>query len=100
LTTKEANSISVSATCTAGGGGKGPTIAVSGPGSSSTDFMKVVGLPNEGFSANSITSWGANLLRVALVLGSTGSIADDNKIGALQTAAKNLPALGAGAEQW
>jgi hypothetical protein len=56
LTIKEANSISVSATYTAGGGGKGPTIAVSGPGSLSTDFMKVLGLPNEGFSANSITS--------------------------------------------
>jgi Flp pilus assembly protein TadG len=89
-TNKEANSISVSATYTAAGTGNGPTIVVNGSGSIPTDFMKVVGLPSVSFSANSTTSWGANLLRVALVLDNTGSMADSNKIGALQSAAKKL----------
>jgi Flp pilus assembly protein TadG len=87
---KEATSISVSATYTAAGSGKGPTIAVNGSASIPTDFMKLVGLPNVNFSTSSSTSWGANLLRVALVLDNTGSMANYNKIGALQTAAKNL----------
>jgi Flp pilus assembly protein TadG len=89
-TNKEAGSISVSATYTAASTGKGPTIAVNASGSIPTDFMKVVGLPSVNFNASSSTSWGANLLRVALVLDNTGSMADHNKIGALQTAAKNL----------
>src|SRR5215475_4111654 len=89
-TNKEAGSISVSATYTAATTGKGPTIAVNGSASIPTDFMNLVGLPSVNFSASSTTSWGANLLRVALVLDNTGSMADYNKIGALQTAAKNL----------
>ena len=52
--------------------------------------MGVAGVPNMNFSANSTSSWGSNLLRVALVLDNTGSMANHNKIGALQTAAKNL----------
>lgn len=89
-TNKEAKSISVSATYTAASGGNGPTIVASGSGSISTDFMKLAGLPTMNFNASSTTSWGANLLRVALVLDNTGSMANYNKIGALQTAAKNL----------
>jgi len=89
-TDKEAGSISVSATYTAATTGKGPTIAVNGSASIPTDFMKLVGLPNVNFNASFTTSWGADLLRVALVLDNTGSMANYNKIGALQTAAKNL----------
>jgi Flp pilus assembly protein TadG len=89
-TNKEASSISVSATYTAATTGKGPTVAVNGSASIPTDFMNLVGLPSVNFNASSTTSWGANLLRVALVLDNTGSMKDYNKIGALQTAAKNL----------
>jgi len=89
-TDKEAGSISVSATYTAATTGKGPTIAVNGSASIPTDFMKLVGLPNVNFNASFTTSWGADLLRIALVLDNTGSMANYNKIGALQTAAKNL----------
>ena len=89
-TNKEASSTSVSATYTAATTGKGPTIAVNGSASIPTDFMNLVGLPSVNFNASSTTSWGANLLRVALVLDNTGSMANSNKIGALQTAAKNL----------
>src|SRR5579864_4489569 len=90
FTNKETKSITITATYTAGSGGNGPTIVVSGSGSIATDFMKVAGRQTMNFNASSTTSWGANLLRVALVLDNTGSMADYNKIGALQTAAKNL----------
>jgi uncharacterized protein YegL len=52
--------------------------------------MKVVGFPNIDFNTSSAATWGTSLLRVALVLDNTGSMASFNKIGALQTAAKNL----------
>jgi Flp pilus assembly protein TadG len=89
-TNKDASSFSVSATYTAASSGQASTIAVNGSASIPTDFMKLVGLPSVNFSASSTTSWGANLLRVALVLDNTGSMSSSNKIGALQTAAKNL----------
>jgi Flp pilus assembly protein TadG len=41
-------------------------------------------------SAASTIAWGESRLRVALVLDNTGSMADSGKIGALQTATKNL----------
>jgi hypothetical protein len=49
-----------------------------------------VGFPNMGFVASSTATWGTQLLRVALVLDNTGSMAQSGKIGALQSAAKNL----------
>jgi Flp pilus assembly protein TadG len=87
---KDAKGVSVSATYTASTGNSGSTLVVSGSGSLATDFMRVAGVPNMNFNASSTTSWGSSLLRVALVLDNTGSMADYNKIGALQTAAKNL----------
>jgi Flp pilus assembly protein TadG len=87
---KDATSLSVSATYTAGTGSGGSTVIVSGSGSLATDFMRVAGIPNMNFNASSTAAWGSSLLRVALVLDNTGSMADYNKIGALQTAAKNL----------
>lgn len=90
-TDKEAQSISVNATYTqASGGGAGSTVQVNGSASITTDFMKIAGFPNINFNGSSTTTWGSNLLRVALVLDNTGSMADFNKIGALQTAAKSL----------
>jgi Flp pilus assembly protein TadG len=90
-TDKEAQSISVNATYTQGSsGGAGSTVQVNGSASITTDFMKIAGFPNINFNGSSTTTWGSNLLRVALVLDNTGSMADFNKIGALQTAAKSL----------
>lgn len=86
---KEAQSITVSATYTASTG-QGATIKVTGSGNIPTDFLKVAGFPNIGFDAASTSAWGANLLRVALVLDNTGSMNSSNKIGALKTASKNL----------
>jgi Mg-chelatase subunit ChlD len=90
FTNKDAQGVSVSATYTQASGSSGSTVQVSGSGSISTDFMKVAGIPTMNFNASSTATWGANLLRVALVLDNTGSMANYNKIGALQSAAKNL----------
>jgi Flp pilus assembly protein TadG len=89
-TNKDAQSVSVSATYTPGSGNKGPTVQLTGSGNIATDFMNVVGFPHMGFNTNSTATWGSSLLRVALVLDNTGSMASSGKIGALKTAAKNL----------
>jgi Flp pilus assembly protein TadG len=89
-TNKDAQGVSITATYTPGSGTTGNTVAVSGSGSIVTDFMQIAGFPTMGFNAASTSTWGTSLLRVALVLDTTGSMADYNKIGNLQTAAKNL----------
>jgi Flp pilus assembly protein TadG len=89
-TNKEASGVTVSANYTVGSGTSGSTVQINASGSITTDFMKVVGFPNMGFSASSTATWGTQLLRVALVLDNTGSMAQSGKIGALQSAAKSL----------
>ena len=89
-TNKDAQLVAITATYTAASGSNGSTILVNGSGSITTDFMKVAGFPNMNFNTSSTATWGNNLLRVALVLDNTGSMNAYNKIGALQTAAKNL----------
>jgi Flp pilus assembly protein TadG len=70
----------------------GPQVVLNGTASVKTYFTK---LPPINVSQLTVTSsstirWGSSRLRVALVLDNTGSMADYNKIGALQTATKNL----------
>jgi Flp pilus assembly protein TadG len=89
-TNKEASGITISSTYTVGSGNTASTVQINASGSITTDFMKLVGFPNMGFSASSTATWGTQLLRVALVLDNTGSMAQSGKIGALQSAAKNL----------
>jgi Flp pilus assembly protein TadG len=89
-TNRDAQGATVSATYTAGSGPSGSTILVTGTGSISTDFLKVAGLPTINFGANATSTWGASLLRVALVLDNTGSMAQSGKITALRTAAAAL----------
>ncbi|MBR0968317.1 pilus assembly protein [Bradyrhizobium diazoefficiens] len=86
----QAQSVSVSATYTAAGSGAGATIQVTGSGTIPTNFLQVAGYPTLGFNGTSTATWGASLLRVAMVLDNTGSMNDYNKIGNLQTAATNL----------
>jgi Flp pilus assembly protein TadG len=86
----EAQSISISATYTVANGSLGSTIMVNGSGSIPTDFMQVVGFPTLNFNTTSTTAWGNTRMRVAMALDNTGSMAQDGKIGALQTASKNL----------
>jgi Flp pilus assembly protein TadG len=87
---KDAANVSVTASYTPGTSSSGSTVVASGTGSVTSQFMGVAGVPNMNFGASSTSTWGSNLLRVALVLDNTGSMANNNKIGALQTAAKNL----------
>jgi Flp pilus assembly protein TadG len=88
-TNKDASNVSVTATYTASSS-MGSTIQVSGSATMTTDFLKVAGFPQLNFNTSSTTAWGTTKLRVAMALDNTGSMADDGKIGALQTAAKNL----------
>ena len=87
---KDASGLSITASYTPGTASAGSTIVVNGSGSVATQFMGVAGIPKMNISASSTSSWGADLLRVALVLDTTGSMANNNKIGSLQAAAKNL----------
>ncbi len=89
-TNKDASGVTITATYTVGNSSSGSTVQINASGSIATDFMKVVGFPNMGFDASSTATWGTQLLRVALVLDNTGSMAQYGKIGALQSAAKSL----------
>jgi Flp pilus assembly protein TadG len=89
-TNSDAKSVSINATYTVSNGSLGSTIQVDGSGSITTDFMKVAGFPNLNFNTTSTTAWGTTRMRVAMALDNTGSMAQDGKIGALQTASKNL----------
>lgn len=90
FTNTTAQSVSVAATYTPASSSGGATIAVTGSGTMQTTFMKIAGYPNLGINARSTSTWGANLLRVALVLDNTGSMANSNKLTSLQSAAKSL----------
>jgi Flp pilus assembly protein TadG len=68
----------------------GSQVVITGAGTVPTTFTKVLGLQNLNISVSSTVKWGSSRLRVALVLDTTGSMADDGKIGALKTATKNL----------
>jgi Flp pilus assembly protein TadG len=67
------------------------TIVLNATTSVKTDFMGFMGFKTLDVKASSTAAWGAKqLLRVALVLDNTGSMASDGKMTALQTAAKNM----------
>ena len=88
-TNTDAKSVVVGATYTAATG-SGSTILLSGSGNINTDFMRVAGFPTLGFDTTSTAAWGNVRMRVAMVLDNTGSMADDGKMPAMQTAAKSL----------
>jgi Flp pilus assembly protein TadG len=60
FTNKAAQSVSISATYIPPTSSTGATIQISGSGSITTDFMRVVGFPNMNFSTASTTTWGAS----------------------------------------
>jgi Flp pilus assembly protein TadG len=88
-TNNDAKSISINATYTQASG-NGSTILVNGSGSIDTGFMRVVGFPTMDFKTSSTSAWGNVRMRVAMALDVTGSMADDGKMPAMQTAAKAL----------
>ncbi|QOG23147.1 MULTISPECIES: vWA domain-containing protein [Bradyrhizobium] len=81
--------VSVAATYTASTS-MGSTIQVTGSGTYTTSFMKIAGFPTLDIGTTSTSAWGLVRMRVAMVLDNTGSMADDGKMPAMQTAAKNL----------
>ncbi len=54
------------------------------------DLMDLKPLQDVSIGGSSTTTWGSTRLRVALVLDNTGSMADDGKLAALQSATKSL----------
>ena len=68
----------------------GSTILVTGAGAITTDFLKVAGFPNLNVNTSSTAAWGNVRMRVAMALDNTGSMAQDGKMPAMQTAAKSL----------
>jgi Flp pilus assembly protein TadG len=85
----DAKAVTVSATYTASTS-IGSTIVINGSGNVATDFMKVAGFPKIDFNTSSTSAWGNVRMRVAMVLDNTGSMNDDGKMAAMQTAAKSL----------
>ena len=88
-TNSDAKSVSVSATYTPSSA-TGSYVQVNGSGNVTTDFLKVAGFPTLNFNTSSTATWGSVRMRVAMALDNTGSMADDGKMPAMQSAAKNL----------
>lgn len=68
----------------------GSQVTLSGSATVQTNFLGILGYGALNIGASTTSTWGNNRLRVALVLDNTGSMADSNKMTALQTAAQNL----------
>jgi Flp pilus assembly protein TadG len=83
----EAKNLVLTPTYTTAGGSQ---LVISVSGSMDTSFMKIMGFSTLNVGSTSTVKWGNQRLRVALVLDNTGSMADNNKIGALKTATNDL----------
>jgi Flp pilus assembly protein TadG len=88
-TETDVQSVQAAATYTANSGGKGSTVAMTASGAIKSQFMQIAGFPTLGFGVSSTSTWGSNLLRIALVLDNTGSTSG-TKLSNLKTASKNL----------
>ena len=90
FTRPEAINVMVSATYTTTGG---TALVVNGSADVPTFFLGLIpGQPfqNLAVTSSSTAKWGSNLLRVALVLDNTGSMADAGKMTALKSATNSL----------
>ena len=85
FTRPEATSITIAASYTTGSGSQ---VLVNGSAQVPTNFLGVIGYNKLTVNGSSTAKWGSSRLRVALVLDNTGSMADDGKMTALQTATK------------
>jgi len=85
----DAKSVGVTATYTAAAG-NGSKILINGNGKIDTSFMRLVGIPDINFNVSATSAWGNVRMRVAMALDVTGSMKDDGKMPAMQTAAKSL----------
>lgn len=88
---KESGSSNVTITATyTQNGGMGSSVQVTGSAKVATDIMRYAGYTDMSVDTSSTTKWGATRMRVALVLDNTGSMADNNKMTNLKSAAKDL----------
>ncbi len=83
----EATNLTVTATYTTTGGSQ---LTVSAGAKEPTVFMGIFGKTSIDINVTTTTKWGNSRLRVALVLDNTGSMAENGKMTALQSATKNL----------
>ncbi|MEI9805260.1 MAG: hypothetical protein WDN48_13550 [Pseudolabrys sp.] len=83
----EATNVTISAAYSTTGGSN---LVVNGSANVPTMFLGIVGTNNIVVNGSSTAAWGSTRLRVALVLDTTGSMADDGKIAALKTSTKSL----------
>jgi Mg-chelatase subunit ChlD len=83
----DVTNVAVSAAYDSSGGSK---VTLTGTATIQTNFLGVFGYKQIDIRASSISTWGNNRLRVALVLDNTGSMASSNKMTALQTASQSL----------
>lgn len=87
FTRPEATNVTISAAYSTTGGSN---LVVNGSANVPTMFLGIVGTNNIVVNGSSTAAWGSTRLRVALVLDTTGSMADDGKIAALKTSTKSL----------
>ena len=66
------------------------TIQVTASGSLPTDFLKLAGYQTLDFGTSATAAWGNTRMRVAMVLDNTGSMDQNNKMPAMQKAAKDM----------
>jgi Flp pilus assembly protein TadG len=83
----DATNVTVTANFTTDGG---TSVVVNGATDVPTSVLAAIGYGVITVSGSSTARWGSNLLRVALVLDNTGSMADAGKMTALQSATKSL----------
>jgi Flp pilus assembly protein TadG len=83
----DATNVTVTANFTTDGG---TSVVVNGATDVPTSILSAIGYGVITVSGSSTAKWGSNLLRVALVLDNTGSMADAGKMTALQSATKSL----------
>ncbi|WP_029584740.1 pilus assembly protein [Bradyrhizobium sp. URHD0069] len=89
-TNKDSTVTSVEATYTPKDSSGASNVVVTGSGYVISDFIKIAGYPQLNFKTDATASWGTARMRVAMVLDVTGSMASDNKMPNLKTAAKDM----------
>jgi Mg-chelatase subunit ChlD len=83
----DAQKVTVTASYT---NGAGSSIVLSSAGVVKSHFLGIIGIDEMHISTSTRTKWGTKRLRIALALDVTGSMASNNKLPTLKTAAKNL----------
>ena len=87
FTRPEAMGLTVSAVFSSSGGNK---VVVNASSNVQANFMGMLGISQMKVAVDSQVAWGNTRMRVALVLDTTGSMAEDGKMTALKSATKSL----------